>query len=370
MYGANTILTVYMAAEDKYSYELIRSFHNIIKRKWKTADVLGVEEKRVLLNNRMFVGNYKKMIVHDWAWMGRKTIVDYYDILGNPYYDYFRLFNSSKLDWWGTGKKKNRPPRNKISVPNTPMFDVSFEFEKNSLTEKMYLREESYDTARSSTFRGKQGITDMIIQIKKGLLGNDKMSEDEAFLEANRLIEVYVRNLALKKNPQDKNEYKFMVNYYNKHIHETRRKMMKFDINIWMLKELMSYNPNVSLFVLTPTNNMMRIQGLVGKRCKNTLMTIENPKYVYSMARTAKVKMVDKGWREVSSQRYKDIKIENPMYGAKAAVVSKRNMSEYLYDIIFEEASTNKEWVDKFHNIFQVVDYSLFTNLNGKDIVC
>lgn len=370
MYGPNTLLTVYIAPDDKYSYELIRSFHRIIKRKWKTADVLGAEEVKVLLNNRMFVDNYKKMKVHDWAWMERKTIVDYYDIIGNPYYDYNKSFHSGKLEWWGTGKNKDKPPRNKISVPNTPMFDVSIEFDKKSLTEKMYLHGQTYEEARASTFRGKQGITDMILQIKKGLLENKKMTEDEALMEANRLVEIYVRNIALKKNPQDKNEYKFMVNYYNKHIHETRRKMMKFDVNIWMLKELMRHNPNVALYMLTPTNNMIRIQGLVGKRCKNALLTITNPTYVYSMAATTEIKLVDKGWREVSSVRYKDVKIENPMYGAKAGVVSKRNMSEYLYDIIFEEASTNPEWVDKFHNVFKVVDYSLSSNLNGKDIVC
>ena len=370
MYGSNTLVTVYIAPDDKYSYGLIRSFHKVIKRKWKSADVLGAEEVKVLLNNRMVVDNYKKLKVHNWAWMKKKTITDYYDIIGNPYYDYNRLFYTGKLTWWGTGNIKGKPPRNNISVPNTPMFDVSFEFERRSFTEKMYIQGKSYEEARSTTFRGKQGLHHMILQLRDALVDADNLSVEEAELEANRLIEIYVRNVALSKNPQDKNEYRFMVNYYNKHIHETRRRMMKFEVNIWMLKEIMSHNPNVALYMLTPTNNMMRIQGLVGKRCKNTLMTISNPSYVYSLASNTEIKIVGKGWKEVGSVRAKDVKIENPMQGAKAAVVSKRNMSEYLYDFIFEEASENSEWVDKFHNVFKVVDYSIDSNLNGKDIVC
>ncbi len=372
MFGANTILTVHLAPKDTYAYNLLRKFHTVTKRRWKSADILGADEVKVLGCNKRNQSNHRSFKINGWE-NDRKSESLYQDVVGDPYYSYYKDFTSGKIEWWGEGSsnelKKKVKERNEVSVPNSPMFDVSIEFDKNSVMEKIYMKNKDYDTARSTTYRGKQGLSIMSLQLKESNM-KDGMTEEEAIIEANRKVDIYTRNLALGKNPQSKNEYRFMVNYYNKHVHENRREMFKFNVNIWFLKEIMRHNLNISMFVSTPTNDLVKIQGLVGKRCKNTIMVMNSPAYTYSFDFEHKIKLKEKGFKPLNKIRLADIKLDNPMYGGKVGTIRKRLTSEYLYDLILLDTNKHSEWVDKFHNVFQSVDYSNPTNLNGKDIIC
>ena len=60
MYGPNTIIKVYLAPNDTYSYNNLKLFHTIIKRRWKAADILGADEVKVLENNRRHYIHYQR----------------------------------------------------------------------------------------------------------------------------------------------------------------------------------------------------------------------------------------------------------------------------------------------------------------------
>lgn len=372
MYGPNTIVTVYVAPKDAHTYSNIRSFYSIVKRRWKKADVLGADEVKVLGNNRRDTGNYGSTFgIFGWDWFRGKKEKWYQDIVGDVYYSYFKDFHDYKLVWWGMGADKSdkdlAEKRKNHSTPNTPMFDPSIEFDKNSVSEKIYLKGKTYDEARSSTFRGKQGMAEISSQVRQSYM-DDGMSEEEANQKALEKVEVYSRNLALKKNPKEKNEYRFMTEYYNKHVHSTRREMMRIDVNLWFLKEILTHNVNMSLYVMSENNELMKIQGMVGKRCKNTVVKFDTNRFVYSMAHDACMKIQGKGFKPLNKLRQSINKVDNPMYGGKIIDLEKRLTSEYMYDMILEPTQTT--WVDTHHNVFKVVDYSKPENLNGKDIVC
>lgn len=392
MFSPSTILTVYFAPKDAYGYSVFREWHERTKRRWREADVLGADEVKVMENNRRHVTKYmRKLKIFGWL-PDTKTYADgstyektesaYSDVVGDPYFNYFSKFTSHILDWWGVGgkyTKKSKAARNKTSIPNTPMLDVSMSLDANSLMEKMYLKGMSYDEATMTTFKGRHHTAELIQELTTFNKG-DGMEEKEAYAEALRLVEIVQRNLVLNNNSPTTNEYNFMVNYYNRFIDKKRREMMKVDINIWFLKEFMSYHPNVSLYVAGPYNLLYRIHGIVSKRDQNVILQMEaitNTKkyvneYTYSVARDTLVNEADAGYIPAKKLSMSKSKILNVMYGRKKLSVDHRYRTETFYDLILDGQSTNGRfpWFDAHHNCWASPDYSVAKNLQGLDIVC
>ena len=52
MYSANTLLTIMVAPKDAYAYTQFKAWHTKTKRRWKSAEVMGADEAKVLENNR------------------------------------------------------------------------------------------------------------------------------------------------------------------------------------------------------------------------------------------------------------------------------------------------------------------------------
>ncbi len=392
MFGANTLLTVYMAPKDAYSFKLFREWHAKTKRRWKQADVMGADEVKVLENNRRQFVQYKRNLkIMGWASdtkvysKGRvyeKGETHYQDMIGDPNYDYFIKFKNHILDWWGVGGRftqKTKKERNLKAVPNSPMLDVSFHLDSNSMMEKMYLHGDTYDEANETTFRGK-ALSSALITELTDFNKTQGMNDIEAYQEALRMLEIVHRNIALDKNSPTANEYNFMINYYNKFIDKKIREMMKFQINFWFLKEFMQYNPNVSLFVLGPYNMLHRIQGLVGKRDQNVILQMDQIvkskkykyEYIYSVAKDTLVNEATQGWIPAKKLTIETSKIINTMHGRKKLTVDHRYRTEYFYDLILEGCITNKRipWFDAMHNCWLSPDYSLPRNLRGLEIIC
>ena len=180
MHSASTLLTIYLAPKDSFTYENFRYWHARTKRRWRSADILGVDEMKVIENNRRHHTKYKKSL-KIFGWINDSTIFKnrkrkygkfesaHVDIIGDPYYNYFKKFGSYCLDWWGVGshfsKKESKAKRNTKSIPNSPMLDVSIGFDSNSMMEKMYLHGMNYDEAISTTFKGKHQCADLINEL-------------------------------------------------------------------------------------------------------------------------------------------------------------------------------------------------------------
>ncbi len=392
MFSPSTIITVYFAPKDAYGYTLFREWHERTKRRWREADVFGADEVKIMENNRRHVIKYmRKLKIFGWL-PDTKTYADgstyekteavYSDVVGDPYFDYFRKFTGYILDWWGVGGKftnKAKKLRNKTSIPNTPMLDVSMSLDANSLMEKMYLKGMSYDEATETTFKGRHQAAELIQELT-AFNKADGMDDTAAYAEALRVVEIVQRNLALNNNSPTTNEYNFMVNYYNRFIDKKKREMMKVDINIWFLKEFMSYHPNVSLYVPGPYGMLYRIHGLVSKRDQNVILQMEaitNTKkyvheYTYSVARDTLVNEADKGYIPAKKLTMSKSKILNAMYGRKKLSVDHRYRTETFYDLVLEGKTTNGRfpWFDAHHNCWVSPDYSVAKNLQDLDIVC
>lgn len=385
MFGPNTILTVYMAPGDQYSFTNFRDWHKKTKRRWKTSSVEGAEEIKVLENNRRHNTKYKRPL-KIFGWLSDNTSYDkqesfYQDVVGDVYHDYFKKFVGYYLDWWGVGgrfTKKSKKERNEKSVPNSPMLDVSIHFDRNSFMEKLYMVGMNYDEAISKTFKGRACNADLIGELRNFYIENDGLDEDTANQQAIKVTEIVQRNLALNKNSPTSNEYGFMINYYNKFIDTKIREMMKFQINFWFLKELMTSNPNMSFYVLGPYNRLMRIQGIVGKRCENIIISMEQPvnskkykyEFTYSVDKNTLVFESDKGFIPAKKLTTKKSKFKNLLWGNRPMLVDHRYNSEYMYDLVLEGPDKNNSWFDAHHNVWVGKDYTDHANLKGVDIVC
>jgi hypothetical protein len=392
MFGANTLLTVYMAPKDAYTYHNFRQWHARTKRRWRQADVMGADEVKVMENNRRQFTRYKrKLKIFGWTpdtnvyKNGRtyqKVETVYQDIVGDPYFDYFKKFFGYILDWWGVGgkfTKKAKKARNVKSVPNTPMLDVSIGFDSNSIMEKMYLHGMDYEEAIATTFKGRSHSTELITELTE-FNKTKGMDDDSAYKEAMRMVEIVQRNVALDKNSPTTNEYNFMMNYYNKFIDKKMREMMKIQINFWFLKEVITHNPNLSLYVLGPYNVLYRIHGIVSKKGQNVIVQMEHfvnstkydYEYTYSLDRDTMVDEADKGYIPARKLLTEKSKILNAMHGRKKLKVHHRYRSETFYDIMLEGHCVNGvfPWFDAMHNCWASPDYSNPKNLRGLDIIC
>ena len=324
-----------VAPKDAYAYTQFKAWHTKTKRRWKSAEVMGADEAKVLENNRRHMTKYKRKLgIFGWHQEsnvfkdGRQYIkvnTTYQDIIGDPWFDYFKKFTGYILDWWGVGgkfTKKSKKERNIKSVPNTPMLDVSIHLDANSMMEKMYLSGYTYDEAIATTFKGKHHSSELIVELTN-FNKSQGLNDDEAYHEAMRMLEIVHRNIALDKNSPAANEYNFMINYYNKFIDKKKREMMKLQMNFWFLKEAMTYNPNMSFYVLGPYNVLNRIHGIVSKRDQNVILQMEqfghSSKYkyefVYSVARDTLVNEADKGYIPAKKLTTQKSKIMNMMWG-------------------------------------------------------
>lgn len=392
MFSASTLLTVFLAPKDAYTYTNFKEWHIRTKRRWRSADIMGGDEVRVLENNRRHMVKYtRKLKIFGWKpetktyACGRtyeKTESIYQDVVGDVYFDYFKKFVGYMLDWWGSGgrfTKKSKKDRNTTSIPNTPMLDVSIGLDSNSMMEKMYMQGMSYDEAVSTTFKGRHQSAELITELTN-FNKTQGMDDQAAYAEALRLVEIVHRNIALENNSPTTNEYNFMVNYYNKFIDKKRREMMKIQINFWFLKEVMTYNPNMSFYILGPYNMLYRIHGVVSKRDQNVILQMEqviNSKkyqheYNYSVARDTLVHEADKGYIPAKRLTPNTSKIMNAMWGRKKLTVEHRYRTETFYDLILQGHATNGKfpWFDAMHNCWLSPDYSDPKNLHGVEIVC
>ena len=69
MYSGNTILTVYIAPKDAYTFKEFRAWHKITKRRWRQADVNGADEVKVMENNRRHNAKYTRPLkIFGWLW--------------------------------------------------------------------------------------------------------------------------------------------------------------------------------------------------------------------------------------------------------------------------------------------------------------
>ena len=374
-----------MGPADTYTYNNLREFHRRTKRRWRQADILGADEVKVIENNRRHFIKYKRPLsIFGWFTTNskyEKKETFYQSVVGDPYYDYNKKFVGYILDWWGVGgkfTKKRKKDRNVTSVPNSPMFNPSVHFDKNSFMEKLYVDGKTYDEAVGSTFKGKAQLSDIIRSLSDYNKEIEKMDDDTAYEEALRVAEIVSRNMALDKNSPVSNEYNFMTNYYNKFIDPTIRTMMKVDINLHFLKEAMKNNPNLSFYVMGPYDRMMRIQGMVSQRCENIIVSMETSanstkydyEYTYSFGSHTKVNHSEKGFIEAKQLPVKTTKIKNLMYGNRPCRVDRRYDNELMYDMILEGPDNVNLWIDAFHNTFISPDYSEPKNLIGKDIIC
>lgn len=394
MFSGSTILTVYIAPRDTYSYNNFRKWHEKTKRRWRSADVLGADEIKILENNRRHNEKYdRKLNIKGWFQEtkifanGRqyaKAESTYQDVVGDVYYDYFSKFATHILSWWGVGGRfkcyfDSKKSRNAKSIPNTPMLDVSVHFDSNSLMEKLYMKGMTYDDAAFSTLKGRTQYMEFINEFTK--IYSLEFNAEEAYKKSLYLTEIIQRNNALKNNFPSNNEYNFLLNYYNKFINPTIREMAKIKINFYFLKELMTNNPNLGLYVLGPNNNLYRIQGLVGKRDQNVIIQMENfsnvrkknkYEFVYSVSRDTLVYDADKGFIKASKLTRDKSKIVNMQYGRKKITVEHRYRSEMFYDLILEGKKTNNgySWYDAYHNMWCTPDYSKIKNLENIEIIC
>ncbi len=335
-------------------------------------------------NRRHFIKYQRPLSIFGWFTTNtsyEKKEKIYQDVIGEPYFDYHKKFVGHMLDWWGVGgkfTKKRKRERNVTSVPNTPMFNVSINFDKNSFMEKLYVDGKTYDEAVGSTFKGKAQLADIIKSLSEFNREHEKMDDDAAYSEALRVAEIVSRNMALNKNSPVSNEYNFMTNYYNKFIDPTIRTMMKVDINMHFLKEAMKNNPNLSFYVMGPYDRMMRIQGMVSSREENIVVSMETHlntekytyEYTYSIGSHTMVNHSELGFIEARKLPTKTTKIKNLMYGNRPCRVDRRYNSELMFDMILEGPDKVNVWIDSFHNTFVSPDYSNPENLIGKDIVC
>ena len=62
MFSASTLLTVYIAPKDEYTYTNFRYWHSKTKRRWRQADCMGADEIKVLENNRRHMSEYKRKL--------------------------------------------------------------------------------------------------------------------------------------------------------------------------------------------------------------------------------------------------------------------------------------------------------------------
>lgn len=386
MFGPNTILTVYCAPKDAYTFTNFKSWHKLTKRRWRQADVYGADEVKVLENNRRHNTKYTRPL-KIFGWLSNnvkyeKAETYYQDVVGDVYFDYFKKFYGHILDWWGVGgkfTKKRKKERNVTSVPNTPMLDVSIHFDKDSFMDKIYLQGMSYDEATGTSFKGKSSSSELINELTS-YHTNTGMDADEAYKESLRVAEIVQRNLALTKNSPVSNEYNFMLNYYNKFIDSKFREMMKVNINIWFLKEAMRNNPNMTFFIMGPFNRLMRVQGIVGKRCENVIIAMEgfvntakfNYDITYSLGSETLVNESTKGFIKAKDLPKFTTKLKNMMWGNRPCFVDHRYNSEFMYSLVLDGISTNGmfPFFDAYHNVFLIPDYSDITNLKGLDIIC
>lgn len=387
MYGPNTIITCYLAPRDSYSYSNFKAWHKVTKRRWKKAQVEGAEEIKVMENNRRHNTKYTRPL-KIFGWLSNNVKYEkqesfYQDLVGDVYHDYFKKFTGYFLDWWGVGgkfTKKSKKERNEKSVPNSPMLDVSIHFDTNSFMDKIYIQGMDYDTAVGKSFKGRAQSAELIQELKLFNIEHEGMSEEEANEEALRVTEMVQRNLALDKNSPTNSEYGFMINYFNKFIDKKLREMMKVNINFWFLKELMKSNPNMGIYVLGPYNKLMRVQGLVGKRCDNIVITMEQVahskkykyEFTYSVDKNTKMFVNEKGFIPAKDMTMKTTKLKNMLWGNRPCLIDHRYNSEFMYDLVLDGKTTDGvyPWFDAHHNIFLSPDYSKSDNLIGKDIIC
>jgi hypothetical protein len=141
----------------------------------------------------------------------------------------------------------------------------------------------------------------------------------------------------------------------------------------------MSYNPNLSFYVLGPYNQLSRIQGIVGKRGQNVVVKMKTKvnttkyefDYVYSLDKDTLINDADKGYIKAKDLTRSKSKILNAMNGRQSLDVEHRYRTEMFYDLILE-AGKDKEiypWFDANHNCWVSPNYTIPKNLFGKDIL-
>lgn len=393
MFGANTILTVYIAPKDRYSYENFRAWHKITKRRWREADVIGVEEVKVLENNRRLVSKYKPYKLYGWLEKKKTNKREslYVNVIGDSYFDFFKKFFTYTLDWWGIqlegpykkigtdGELSTKDKRNFISVPNTPMLDVGSSFDRNGFIERLYVHGESYEEAQSKSFNhnGSASLAGIISGLKKFYMDIEKTSESVANAKSMELAQIIHRVNAVTKQNTLEDDYNFFLNYYNKFVNTKIREMMKFEINFHFLKEAMSYNPNLAFYVLGPYNRLIRIHGVVGKRDENYLMIVrtrnkKNIDFVYSLTPDTKINIFKKGFIALKELKRHKFIINNMLLKDLSAEIEKRKYTEYMYDLILETKEDEEviAWYDSRHNVFVSPNYSIKNNIDNLDILC
>jgi|LakMenEpi03Aug12_release.lakeMendotaPanAssembly.Ray.scaffolds.fasta_scaffold253412_2 hypothetical protein len=394
MFSASTLLKIWIAPKDTYTYYNFKNWHERTKRRWRTADVLGVDEVKVLENNRKHDTGYTRPLkIMGWHQESNvfangkqyeKKESNYADVVGNIYYDYNEKFNSYVLGWWGVGGKFDRTAktakkmRNTISIPNSPMLNVSMGFDSRSVMEKIYMGGMTYEDAVTSTFKGKALNTELIYGLTDFNI-SEGMERDDAYHEALRIVEIVYRNSALANNPPDVNEYNFITNYYNKFIDTNRREMMQIQTNFFFLKEVLSHHPNLGLYVPGPFNTIYRIQGIVGKRDQNIIIQMHSSKnskkvnyeYVYSVSRDTLVSVPNKGYVPALDLS-RDEKILSLTDGSKKIKVEHRYRTEMFYSLVLEGNTVNGyyPWVDAHHICWLNPDYSRLKNMEGLEIIC
>lgn len=392
MFSASTILKVYFAPKDAYSYQQFKHWHVKTKRRWKTADVMGADEVKVLENNRRHKIKYNRPLsVFGWFYnriVGKKSKKTkknerfYYDVVGDIYYDYYFKFTSFIFDWWGVGginPYQIKEKKNKYSIPNTPMLDVSIHLDSNSMMEKLYMKGMTYEEAVSSTFKGRQRSSVLINELTKFNISQG-MDDQAAYEDAMRLVEIYSRNIALAGNSVTSNEYNFITNYYNKHIDKKIREMLPINLNFWFLKEFLTHHPNIGIYVLGPYNLLYKIQGIVSKRDKNTIIKLAkfvktikyDYQFVYSLAHSTMISHHKKGYIPCCKIPKKGDYVQNMMYGNIKAFAEHRYRTETFYDLILDGHPINGRlpWIDAHHMCWTSPNYSNPKNLEGLDIIC
>lgn len=393
MFSASTILQVYMAPRDAYSFTNFKLYHKLTKRRWRDCQIMGGEEIRALENNRHHVSGYdKKLKIRGWnhgtelseksdrTWKYENSYTDY---VGDIFFDYYTQLSDGVIDWWGTaGKIDNRTKINRhnktVYVPNTPMFDPGPHLEKNSIMEKIYLRGEGFEQAVASSKRGVARGMDIMDALLEANI-KDGMSEEDAQAKAERSFIIYLRNKAMVDNPMLDNDYNFTMNYFNKFIDKKIREMMPIKISFWFLKEALTNNPNLSFYVLGPYNILSRIHGIVSKRDQNVIIKMVRAKqskskfeFVYSVSKDTLVNEADKGFIYASDLTPNKSIISNATIGRRKIKVEKRFNSEIFYDLILDGKTFRgySPWFDAQHSCWLTPDYSKPKNLRGLFIIC
>jgi len=377
MVAGNTLIEVHLAPKDVYSFQILTDFSRYCISKWKKSAIYGAEETKILSNNILQMLDYRKSIkIYHW-YSGKdfynRPEKEYQDIVGTAFYDYESKYNTGVKGEWGIPTKSlisfSKHRSNKRYDFGTPMLNFDKLFKDDKIIYNQYMLNQSY----FESFATANNRSSLVTDLTKYYRNEEHMSEHDALISAGKDIQKLAYNECSKKHNILVNDYMYYQECFNKFEHSLYRTMASFTINVFFLKELLQKHPNVSIYLKSPNNRMLRLVHMVMSYEHNTIIKIiddtQNKRkfeYIYSVSNKTLIHHPKKGIISVDKMSTSD-KILNLRYGTMCIKVSQRMNLEKMYDFIFEDGQPSP-WIDKYHNVFYSENYKNVDNLINKKI--